>query len=50
LQYELKAGDLTILKYWYCIDKRGTTETLISKVEATTKPIFTYTDNKIEKL
>jgi hypothetical protein len=50
LQYELKAGDLTIpKKYWYCIDKRETTEPLISKVEATTKPIFTYTDNKIEK-
>ena len=51
LQYELKAADLTITENSdIALITAGTTETLnFSKVEAATKPVFTYTDNKIEK-
>lgn len=51
LQYELKAENVTISKNTtIALIKAGTSETLnFSKVEATTKPTFTYTDNKIEK-
>ncbi|MGO4822419.1 MULTISPECIES: LamG-like jellyroll fold domain-containing protein [unclassified Flavobacterium] len=51
LQYELKAADLTIpANSDIALIKGGTTETLnFSKVEATTKPVFTYTDNSVEK-
>ena len=51
LQYELKSEDLTIPKNsGIALIKAGTTETLnFSKVEATTKPAFTYKDNSIEK-
>lgn len=51
LQYELKAEDLTIAENpGIALLKAGTTETLnFSKVEATTKPVFTYTDNSVEK-
>ncbi|MDG2432106.1 MAG: laminin G, partial [Flavobacterium sp.] len=51
LQYELKAEDLTIPKNTIiALIKAGTSETLdFAKVEATTKPTFTYTDNSLEK-
>ncbi|OUD36219.1 LamG-like jellyroll fold domain-containing protein [Flavobacterium sp. FPG59] len=51
LQYELRAANLTIPENTdIALIKAGTTETLnFSKVVATTKPIFTYTDNKTEK-
>lgn len=50
LQYELRAANLTIPENTdIALIKAGTTEILnFSKVEATTKPVFTYTDNKIE--
>ncbi|SHG43180.1 Por secretion system C-terminal sorting domain-containing protein [Flavobacterium segetis] len=51
LQYELKAENVTISKNTsIALIKAGTSETLnFAKVEATTKPTFTYTDNSFEK-